>query len=130
MILSAVALLVFENGTVLFPAAFFAIGGWFILNAAQTIRHEGATISEANLDGHDVYRDYVVRRVFDTLDGRPQTRRKLGESLEAEDAVVDAAIDQLQDNDAIEQVGSEFRIYGIDRRCSPPASVNSLNRHV
>ncbi len=110
MIISASALLVFDDGTMLFPAAFFAIGGWFILNAVQTVRHEGATVSGTSQDGHDVYRDYVARRVYDILDDRPQTRRELDESLESEDAVVDAAIDRLLDNDAIQQVGSEFRI--------------------
>lgn len=121
LLLSGVALSVFDDGTVLFPAAFLAVGAWFVLNAIQTVRHEGATVPETNRDGHDVYGEYVAKRIYDILDDRPQTRRELGDSIEADDEVVDAAIDRLMDRDAVTRVRSEFRI-------SPSADSDGLTR--
>ncbi|WP_231188844.1 hypothetical protein [Haladaptatus sp. DYF46] len=110
MILSGGALLAFEEGTIMLPAIILVIGSWFILNAIQTIRHEGATIPETDRDGHDVYRNYVAGRLYDILKERPQTRRELDESLDADYEVLDAAINQLLDRDTITQNGSEFRL--------------------
>ncbi|MGA9401915.1 hypothetical protein [Haladaptatus sp.] len=101
LLLGGVALSVFDDGSVLFPAAFLAVGGWFALNAVQTVRHEGGTVPETTRDGHDVYREYVAKRIYVILDDRPPTRCELGDSLDADDEVVDAAIDRLLDRDAI-----------------------------
>jgi hypothetical protein len=106
-VLSGVVLL-FVEGSVLLPVAFLLIGSWFVLNAVQTVRHEGAT--EPPRDGHDVYRDYVARRVHETLKERSQTRRELGESLDADDEAIDIAVERLLDRDVIERTGSEFRV--------------------
>lgn len=97
-----------SGDAVLLSIIFLIIGSWFILDVVQTIRHEG--ITEPPRDGHDVYHNYVARRVHEILKEHPQTRRELGESLDADDEAIDMAVERLLDRDVIKQTGSEFRV--------------------
>lgn len=108
MVLGGGGLLMFDESSVLLPVTFLVLGVWFILDAIQTVRHEG--ITEPSRDGHDVYRDYVARRVHETLKERPQTRRELGESLDADDEAIDMAVEHLLDRDVIKRTSSELRV--------------------
>lgn len=101
------------------PVGFVLVGGWFVLDAVQTVRHDGAT--EESPDGRDVYLDYVARRVHELLGERPRTRRELDDALAAESAVVDAALARLRERGVVERAGSEYRV-------TPDASRGRLSR--
>lgn len=118
MVLGGGGLLVFDESSVLLPVTFLLLGGWCILDSVQTVRHEGVIDPEVTRDGHDVYHDYVARRVHETLKERSQTRRELGESLDADDEAIDMAIERLLDRDVIKRTGSEFRVSLAEDRSS------------
>jgi len=108
-LISGAALLLFGDPNVLaVPVAFLLVGAWFVLDGVQTARHEGATEDEPT--GREVYHDYVGRRVQETLDGDPRTRRELFEELAADDEAVDAALAKLQSRGVVVREGSAFRI--------------------
>jgi hypothetical protein len=94
------------------PVAFLLVGAWFVVDAVQTVRHEGATEDEPT--GREVYRDYVGRRVREALDDGPRTRRELSEALDADDEAVDAAIAKLRSRGVVVREGSAFRAVDPD----------------
>lgn len=102
------------DGSGRFPVAFLVVGVWFLLDAVQTIRHEGAIVDDEQRDGWDVYHDYVARRVHEALEERPMTRRELDEALEADEDAIDAALDRLGERDVVVRAGSEFRVAKAD----------------
>lgn len=95
-------------------AIVFALAGvWLVLDAVQTIRHEGLKADDENhdsRDGHDVYHEYVVRRVDEQLRERPMTRRELFDVLDADDAAIDRALDTLTERGLLSREGSELRV--------------------
>ena len=106
------ALLGLGEGPVWFSATFLLVGAWFLLDAVQVVRHEGLTEDEPT--GREVYRDYVGRRIHETLDERPHTRRELFDALEADDETVESALERLQERGLVVQEGSEFRLDDSD----------------
>ncbi|MFB6150467.1 MAG: MFS transporter [Haloarculaceae archaeon] len=108
-VVSGVGLLAFDEGAAWLPLGFVLVGGWFVLDAVQTVRHEGATEAQTTRDGREVYRDYVARRVHETVRERSLTPRELGDELDADDEDVEAAVERLRDRGAVERVGSELR---------------------
>ena len=107
-VIGSLGLLAFDGGPVWFSVLFLLAGAWFLLDAVQTARHEGLT--EDELTGREVYRDYVGRRVEESLEARPRTRRELFDTLDADDETVEAALARLQERGVAEQEGSEFRL--------------------
>lgn len=107
-VVGSVPLLAFGGGPGWFSVTLLVAGGWFLLDAVQTARHEGLT--EDDPDGREVYRNYVARRTHETLAERPHTRRELCDALDADDETVEAALDRLRERDVVEQTGSEFRV--------------------
>lgn len=108
LISGAALLLLGDSGLVALPVAFLLVGTWFVADAVQTVRHEGAT--EDVPDGHEVYHDYVARQVHDLLTDRPRTCRELAEELDADDEALDAAVQTLIDRGVVTRVGSELRV--------------------
>ncbi|WP_135366393.1 MFS transporter [Halosimplex halophilum] len=108
----AAMLLLGDSGLVALPVAFLLVGAWFVADAVQTVRHEGATEDEPT--GREVYHDYVGRRVHEVLDDGPRTRRELSEALDADDEAVDAALAKLRSRGAVAREGSAFRIDDAD----------------
>ncbi|MFB6139698.1 MAG: MFS transporter [Halosimplex sp.] len=107
-LLSGLAMLLLEEGGVPWhPGVFLAVGAWYVLDAVQTVRHEGATEDEPT--GREVYHDYVGRRIDEALDDGPRTRRELSEELEADDAAVDAALETLESRGVVVREGSAIR---------------------
>ncbi|WP_226023029.1 MFS transporter [Halomicrobium salinisoli] len=104
------ALLVLDGGPAWVSAGLLVAGLWVCLDVVQTLRHEGVTVDDEPRDGHEVYRDYVARCVRRALRKRPRTRRELVDDLAADAADVDAALDRLADEGAIERRGSELRV--------------------
>jgi hypothetical protein len=109
VLVSATGLLLFGDGTVWLSLALLAAGGWVVFDVVQTFRHESALADDPR-DGREVYRDYVARRVHETLDERPRTRRELFDALDADDEDVEAAVDRLVDRGVVERTGSEYRV--------------------
>jgi hypothetical protein len=113
-LLGAVSLFVFGGSTGDSGAAvaFVLIGGWLALDAGQTLRHEGwrDTDDHDGRDGHDVYREYVVRQVDSELRERALTRRELGVELGADDRAIDHALDVLAERGLLSRTGSELRV--------------------
>jgi hypothetical protein len=103
-------LFVFGDGEAWLPVAFLLIGAWFLLDAVQTVRHEGVTASGDEPDGREVYRDYLGRRVHEVLAERPRTRRELHDAFDADPADVDDAVETLRERGVVVQAGSEFRV--------------------
>lgn len=101
-----------EGPPLWFLALFGSIGAWFLADAAQTARHEG--VVERERDGRDVYRDYVARRVHETLEERPRTRRELRDALDADAEAVDAAVADLRERGVVVEKGSELRLDETD----------------
>ncbi|WP_436911089.1 MFS transporter [Halosimplex marinum] len=108
----AAMLLLGDSGLVALPVAFLLVGAWFVADALQTVRHEGATEDEPT--GREVYRDYVGRRVHEALDDGPLTRRELSEALDADDEAVDAALAKLRSRGVVVREGSAFRVADSD----------------
>ncbi|WP_123537709.1 MFS transporter [Halosimplex salinum] len=106
------AMLLFDDGTTWLPVAFLIVGVWFVADAVQTIRYEGATEDEPT--GREVYHDYVARRVVEALDAGPRTRRELSETLEADDDAVDATIEKLESRGVVVREGSSLRVDDSD----------------
>lgn len=106
-VVGGLVLLAFDDGPVWVPVAILLVGGWFVLDAVQTVRHEGAT--KPARTGREVYRSYVARRVHETLADGPLTRRELGDELDADPADVDRAVERLVDRGVLERAGSELR---------------------
>jgi len=100
-------MLLFDDGTTWLPAAFLLVGLWFVADAVQTVRHEGATDAEPT--GREVYRDYVARQVQEALADGPRTRRELHAELPADDETVDATINRLESRGAVVHEGSAVR---------------------
>jgi hypothetical protein len=96
------------EGPLWFSATFLVAGAWFLLDAVQTVRHEGLTEDEPT--GREVYRNYVGRQIHETLDEHPHTRRELFDALDADDETVAAALDRLRERGVVVQEGSEFRL--------------------
>jgi hypothetical protein len=117
-VLGGTALLAFGDGSAWLPVALLSVGAWFLLDAVQTVRHEGATVeAEAGADARDgraVYRNYVARRVHETLDAEARTRRELREALDADAGAVDAAVATLRERGVVTVVGSELRVTRSD----------------
>jgi hypothetical protein len=111
-VLGSGALLALGEGPLWFSATFLLIGAWFLLDAVQVVRHEGLTEDEPT--GREVYRNYVGRRIHETLDEHPRTRRELFDALEADDETVAAALDRLQERGVVIQAGSEFRLVATE----------------
>lgn len=107
-VIGSLGLLAFDGGPVWFSALFLLAGAWLLFDAVQTARHEGLTEDEPT--GREVYRDYVGRRVEESLEARPRTRRELFDTLDADDETVEAALARLQERGVVEQEGSEFRL--------------------
>ncbi|MBX0287360.1 hypothetical protein EGH22_13570 [Halomicroarcula sp. F28] len=105
---------VLEDEPVWLPAGLFALGGWFVLDAVQTIRHDGATVPDDDRDGDEVYQSYVTSRVHETLQDEPHTRRELGEHLAIEEPYLDTAVARLRDREAVVKRGSELRVVERD----------------
>lgn len=111
MLLGGVSLFAF--GTSVDVAIVFALaGGWMALDAGQVLRHEGwkATDDRDNRDGHDVYHEYVLRRVDSELRERALTRRELFDALDADDRAIDRALDVLAERGLLSHNGSELRV--------------------
>ncbi|QLH76692.1 MFS transporter [Halosimplex rubrum] len=108
---AAMALLGDPNVAAL-PVAFLLVGAWFVLDAVQTVRHEGATESQPT--GREVYHDYVGRRVREALDDGPRTRRELCEALDADDEAIDAAVAKLRSRGVVVREGSALRAVDPD----------------
>ncbi|WP_436926820.1 MFS transporter [Halosimplex amylolyticum] len=106
-LVGGVAMALFDDGTLWLPVAFVLVGLWFVADAVQTVRHEGATETERT--GREVYHDYVARRVHETVEERPHTRRELSEVLEADDDAVDAAVERLESRGVVVREGSSIR---------------------
>ncbi len=104
------ALLVYDDGSLWASVLLFVPGVWVVLDTVQTIRHEGLVVEDATRDGHEVYREYVGRQVHGALRDEPLTRRELIDRLEPDAADVDAAIDDLLEEGAIERRGSALRV--------------------
>lgn len=119
-IAGSAAMLALGSESVGAPAIFLVVGSWFVLDAVQTARHEGATTEPSQRDGHEVYRTYVARRVHETLDERPLTRRELHDELDADDGTVDDAVEELRDRGVVECRGSELRV--VPSRDGPTAA--------
>ncbi|ELZ29593.1 hypothetical protein C475_01551 [Halosimplex carlsbadense 2-9-1] len=106
------AMLLSGPNVVAFPVAFLLVGTWFVLDAVQTVRHEGATEDEPT--GREVYHDYVGRRVREALDEGPRTRRELTEALDADDEAIDAAVETLESRGVVVREGSAIRAVDPD----------------
>lgn len=114
-LVSGVALLAFEDGNPWLPAAFLAVGGWLLVDAVQTLRHDGLAADGDARDGEAVYRSYVERRVHETLTERPRTRRELFEALDADDQDIERALDALRERGVLDREGSELRISSSEK---------------
>ena len=101
----AMALFAGESAWVGF--VFLALGAWFVADAVQTVRHEGATVESP--DGRTVYQDYLARRVDELVAEQPRTRRELHEAMDADPGDIDAAVDRLEDRGVVTWAGSELR---------------------
>ena len=110
-----IALLLFDDGIWWLPAAFLVVGAWILLDAVQTLRHDGLAADDDARDGEAVYRTYVARRIHETLAERPRTRRELAEALDADDADVDRALDALRERGVLEREGSELRVSSTEK---------------
>lgn len=97
-----------EDPPLWFPVLFGSVGAWFLADALQTARHEG--VVERERDGREVYREYVTRRVHETLSERPRTRRELRDALDADPEDVDAAVAALRERGVLVEAGSELRV--------------------
>jgi hypothetical protein len=95
------------EGGLLVPVAFGVVGAWFVLDGAQSLRHNG--LRPETPDGHEVYRDYLARRVSDLLADGPRTRRELHDAFDADPADVDAAVTHLRERGVVERAGSAYR---------------------
>lgn len=113
------ALLVLDDGPAWVSVGFLAAGLWIVFDVVQTLRHEGVTVDDAPRDGREVYRDYVARRVHETLRAEPRTRRELVADLAADADDVDAALDRLVDEGAVERRGSELRVVEQSEESGP-----------
>lgn len=113
-LLGGVSLFVFGGSNSDMGAAivFVLAGGWLALDATQTLRHEGwrDTDDHDSRGGHDVYREYVVRRVDSELRKRALTRRELTVELDADDAAIGRALDVLAERGLLSRNGSELRV--------------------
>lgn len=103
-----------EDPPLWFLALFGSVGAWFLADAVQTARHEGVVERERERDGREVYHEYVARRVHETLDERPRTRRELHDALDADAADVDAAVADLRERGVVVEKGSELRLDETD----------------
>jgi len=112
------ATVVFGDEPLWFAAGFLLVGGWFVFDAVQTVRHEGATVPDDDRDGHDVYQADVTRRVHEALRDQPRTRREIRGALDAEDRYVDTAVARLLDREAVVERGSELRVPETDTSAS------------
>jgi len=108
----AALLLLGDSNVLAVPVALLLVGAWFVVDAVQTVRHEGATEDEPT--GRDVYHDYVGRRVHEALDDGPRTRRELSEALDADDEAIDAAVAKLQSRGVVAREGSAIRAVDPD----------------
>ncbi|WP_134671400.1 MFS transporter [Halorussus marinus] len=108
------ALLAFDDGDAWLSVVFLLAGTWLVADAIQTLRHDGLVEPETPRDGTEVYRTYVTRRVHETLDERPRTRRELSEALDADERDIDRALDALGERGVLERTGSELRIVSTD----------------
>ncbi|QPV64410.1 MFS transporter [Halosimplex litoreum] len=111
-LIGGAAMALSDPSVVAFPVAFLLVGAWFVLDAVQTVRHEGAT--EDQPTGREVYHDYVGRRVREVLEDGPRTRRELSEALDADDESIDAAVAKLQSRGVVVREGSAFRAVDLD----------------
>jgi hypothetical protein len=127
LISGAALLLLGDSGLVALPVAFLLVGTWFVADAVQTVRHEGATEDEPT--GREVYRDYVGRRVHEALDDGPRTRRELSEALDADDGAIDAALAKLRSRGVVVREGSAFRVVDSDDE-GVAARVAGLGRRI
>ncbi|WP_436929331.1 MFS transporter [Halosimplex halobium] len=133
LISGAALLLLGDSALVALPVAFLLVGAWFVVDAVQTVRHEGATENEPT--GREVYHDYVGRRVHEALDDGPRTRRELSEALDADDGAIDAALAKLRSRGVVVREGSAFRaadrdddgaaarVAGLARRIARPLTL-------
>lgn len=121
-LVSGAALLAFDDGTAWLPAALLLIGAWILLDGVQTLRHEGLRDAGDVRDGEDVYREYLVRRVHETLADRPRTRRELADELDADDDDLDRALDALCERGLLERRGSELHVPSSDDEAGPVAA--------
>jgi len=101
------ALALFDDGTTWLPVVVLLVGLWFLADAVQTVRHDGATEDEPT--GREVYRDYVARQVHEALADGPRTRREIHAELAADDETVEAAIDRLESRGVVVREGSAIR---------------------
>jgi biotin operon repressor len=122
-VLGSGALLGLGEGPVWFSVTFLLVGAWFLLDAVQVARHEGLTEDEPT--GREVYHNYVGRRIHETLDEQPHTRRELFDALEADDETVEAALERLRERGVVIQEGSEFRLDDSDDDSGVLAGVRS-----
>lgn len=113
-LVSGGALLAFGDGEAWLPVGVLLVGAWLLLDGVQTLRHDGLAADDAR-DGEAVYREYVVRRVYQTLDERARTRRELSEALDADDEDVDRALDALWERGLLDRAGSELRLASSER---------------
>ena len=114
-LVSGVALLLFDDGSPWLPAAFLVVAAWILVDAVQTLRHDGLAPDDDARDGEAVYRTYVERRVHETLSDRPRTRRELSEALDAADEDVDRALDALRERGVLDREGSELRVSSTEK---------------
>lgn len=122
VLVSGAALLAFDDGTAWLPAALLLVGAWILLDGVQTLRHEGIREVDEVRDGEDVYREYLVRRVHETLTDRPRTRRELADELDADDGDLDRALDALRERGLLERRGSELHVPSSDDGAGPVAA--------
>ena len=109
------ALTLLEGGSPSAGIPILAVGGWVFIDALQFLRHEGVRDPSRERDGHDVYREYVTRRVHQAVADEPRTTRELREALDADAEAVDRAVETLLDRGAVELAGSELRTTRTER---------------
>jgi len=103
-----VATLAFGDQPVWFPVACLLVGGWFLLDAVQTVRHEGVTVPDDDRDGDAVYQSYVTRQAHEAIQDRARTRRELDDALDADDPYIDTAVTRLRERGVVVRRGSEL----------------------
>ncbi|WP_226010780.1 hypothetical protein [Halomicrobium salinisoli] len=113
------ALLVLDDGAAWVSGLFLVAGLWIVLDVVQALRHEGVIVDDEPRDGREVYREYVGRRVHGALQDEPLTRRELTDELDADADAVDAAIDDLLAEGAIEHRGSALRVVKTSESGAP-----------
>jgi hypothetical protein len=113
------------RGAVALPAALGLVGGWLVLDGAQSVRHAGIEKQDdAQPDGMAVYRGYLRRRIRERLGDRPRSRTELHEAMDADPDDIDAALAELRERDLVSLRGG---VYHRDAPESPGGVTRARN---